>query len=73
MDYQQLTYTFDKLPTDLFKQTYGSHADEHETSLMLHIAPEKVYRLILWIQRSISYTCGSSTPIARNDFASSSK
>ncbi len=27
------------LPGDLLEQQYGSHADEHETSLMLHIAP----------------------------------
>jgi creatinine amidohydrolase len=26
----------------LLQQQYGSHADEHETSLMLHIAPEVV-------------------------------
>ena len=30
------------LPGDLLQQRYGSHADEHETSLMLHIAPEVV-------------------------------
>ena len=30
------------LPEDLLQQQYGSHADEHETSLMLHIAPEVV-------------------------------
>jgi creatinine amidohydrolase len=26
----------------LLKQSHGSHADEHETSLMLHIAPQVV-------------------------------
>jgi creatinine amidohydrolase len=31
-----------KLPADLLQQQYGSHADEHETSLMLHIAPQVV-------------------------------
>lgn len=31
-----------KLPADLLQQQYGSHADEHETSLMLHIAPRVV-------------------------------
>jgi len=31
-----------RLPEDLLTQRYGSHADEHETSLMLHIAPEVV-------------------------------
>ena len=30
------------LPADLLQQQYGSHADEHETSLMLHIAPQVV-------------------------------
>jgi creatinine amidohydrolase len=30
------------LPPELLEQQYGSHADEHETSLMLHIAPELV-------------------------------
>ena len=32
----------DRLPADLLRQAYGSHADEYETSLMLHIAPEVV-------------------------------
>ncbi len=31
-----------KLPPGLLQQEFGSHADEHETSLMLHIAPEVV-------------------------------
>ena len=31
--------TLQALPDDLLEQQYGSHADEHETSLMLHIAP----------------------------------
>ncbi|MCP4392186.1 MAG: creatininase family protein, partial [Gammaproteobacteria bacterium] len=30
------------LPANLLQQKYGSHADEHETSLMLHIAPQVV-------------------------------
>lgn len=30
------------LPEGLLQQQYGSHADEHETSLMLHIAPQVV-------------------------------
>ena len=30
------------LPENLLQQQYGSHADEHETSLMLHIAPQVV-------------------------------
>ena len=41
-EYLKLTNVFDKLPSELFQQTYGSHADEHETSLLLHIAPEVV-------------------------------
>ncbi len=31
-----------RLPPGLLEQGWGSHADEHETSLMLHIAPEVV-------------------------------
>ncbi len=31
-----------RLPADLLQQAWGTHADEHETSLMLHIAPEIV-------------------------------
>lgn len=30
------------LPGDMLEQGYGSHADEHETSLMLYIAPQVV-------------------------------
>jgi creatinine amidohydrolase len=30
------------LPPGLLEQRHGSHADEHETSLMLHIAPQVV-------------------------------
>lgn len=41
-EYLKLANVFNRLPAGLFKQTYGSHADEHETSLMLHIAPEIV-------------------------------
>lgn len=38
-DYLNLAAVFDSLPDGIFKQGWGSHADEHETSLMLHIAP----------------------------------
>ncbi len=31
-----------RLPEGLLQQDYGTHADEHETSLMLHIAPQVV-------------------------------
>jgi len=41
-EYLKLANVFDRLPAGLFKQTYGSHADEHETSLLLHIAPDVV-------------------------------
>jgi len=41
-EYLKLANVFDRLPAGRFKQTYGSHADEHETSLLLHIAPEVV-------------------------------
>ena len=41
-EYLKLSNVFDRLPTELFKQSYGSHADEHETSLLLHIASEVV-------------------------------
>ncbi len=40
--YLNLDDALAKLPPDLLQQEYGSHADEHETSLMLHIAPEVV-------------------------------
>ena len=41
-DYLDLATALDALPGNLLEQDYGSHADEHETSLMLHIAPEVV-------------------------------
>jgi creatinine amidohydrolase len=42
LGYLKLSEAFSSLDPDLFKQRYGSHADEHETSLMLHIAPDVV-------------------------------
>jgi creatinine amidohydrolase len=41
-DYLVLDQALQMLPADLLTQSYGSHADEAETSLMLHIAPEVV-------------------------------
>jgi creatinine amidohydrolase len=41
-EYLDLDAALQDLPGDLLQQQYGSHADEHETSLMLHIAPEVV-------------------------------
>lgn len=41
-DFLRLAGVFDQLPEGLFQQKWGSHADEHETSLMLYIAPELV-------------------------------
>jgi creatinine amidohydrolase len=41
-EYFKLAESFSTLDTKPFEQQYGSHADEHETSLMLHIAPEVV-------------------------------
>ena len=41
-EYLDLAQALEALPDDLLQQQYGSHADEHETSLMLHIAPEVV-------------------------------
>ena len=41
-EYLDLDAALQGLPGDLLQQQYGSHADEHETSLMLHIAPEVV-------------------------------
>ena len=38
----RLGETGKRLPADLLEQGWGTHADEHETSLMLHIAPEVV-------------------------------
>ncbi|MFZ9038021.1 MAG: creatininase family protein [Gammaproteobacteria bacterium] len=40
--YLNLDAALKTLPADLLQQQYGSHADEHETSLMLHIAPRVV-------------------------------
>ncbi len=42
LEYLNLEQALRSLPDDLLEQQYGSHADEHETSLMLHIAPEVV-------------------------------
>lgn len=39
LDYLNLDQVLQTLPPGLLEQRYGSHADEHETSLMLHIAP----------------------------------
>jgi len=41
-EYLNLSEAFSTLDSKVFEQEYGSHADEHETSLMLHIAPEVV-------------------------------
>jgi creatinine amidohydrolase len=41
-EYLNLDEALQTLPQDLLEQGYGSHADEHETSLMLHIAPQVV-------------------------------
>ena len=41
-EYLVLDDVLQSLPPDLLAQQYGSHADEAETSLMLHIAPEVV-------------------------------
>lgn len=40
--YLDLDAALQTLPANLLQQQYGSHADEHETSLMLHIAPQVV-------------------------------
>ena len=42
LEYLNLDEALQSLPPGLLEQQYGSHADEHETSLMLHIAPEVV-------------------------------
>lgn len=42
LEYLDLDEALQSLPAGLLEQRYGSHADEHETSLMLHIAPEVV-------------------------------
>ena len=41
-DFLRLGEALGRLPSGLLEQAWGSHADEHETSLMLHIAPEVV-------------------------------
>ncbi|MEM7292546.1 MAG: creatininase family protein [Pseudomonadota bacterium] len=40
--YSALDRVYAQLPDGMFQQSFGSHADERETSLMLHIAPETV-------------------------------
>ena len=40
--YLDLDAALQTLPGNVLQQQYGSHADEHETSLMLHIAPQVV-------------------------------
>ncbi len=42
LGYLKLSEAFAALDSSQFTQRYGSHADEHETSLMLHIAPDVV-------------------------------
>ena len=42
LQYLKLDQAVERLPRDVFQQTWGSHADEHETSLLLHIAPDVV-------------------------------
>ena len=42
LDFLNLDEVFARLPENLCAQAWGSHADEVETSLMLHIAPEVV-------------------------------
>ena len=42
LQYLKLDEVVERLPRDEFQQTWGSHADEHETSLLLYIAPEVV-------------------------------
>ena len=42
LDFLRLPAVFEQLPKTLFEQEWGSHADEHETSIMLYIAPELV-------------------------------
>ena len=41
-EYLKLGSALQSLPDGLLQQGWGSHADEHETSLMLYIAPEVV-------------------------------
>lgn len=42
LQYLRLSNASSKLDATRFQQQYGSHADEHETSLMLHIAAQLV-------------------------------
>jgi creatinine amidohydrolase len=42
LTYLKFAEAFSASDSNPFKQQYGSHADEHETSLMLHIAPDVV-------------------------------
>lgn len=42
LEYLRLSNAYSQMDTTRFEQQYGSHADEHETSLMLHIAAQVV-------------------------------
>ncbi len=42
LEYLDLETALSSLPAGLLEQDIGSHADEHETSLMLYIAPQVV-------------------------------
>lgn len=42
LEYLRLSHALSGLDANRFQQLYGSHADEYETSLMLHIAPQVV-------------------------------
>lgn len=41
-DFLRLGEVMQRVPDGVLEQGWGTHADEHETSLMLHIAPEVV-------------------------------
>ena len=41
-EYLRLGEAMQRIPNGILEQGWGTHADEHETSLMLHIAPEVV-------------------------------
>jgi creatinine amidohydrolase len=42
LKYLNLSQALKRIPEGVLTQGWGSHADEHETSLMLHITPEVV-------------------------------
>ena len=61
-EYLNLDEALRSLPPGLLEQQYGSHADEHETSLMLHIAPE-----VVDMSMAVDDGAGGEGPLTRRE------